>query len=1007
MDQKTLFGGWLQQRRTALDCTQEELAQRVGCTLEMIQKIEIDMLRPSPHMAERIAACLPISREERAAFLSTPRTRSDALLSPLSISPSDGPITFLFTDIAGSTQRWEQTPEIMRAELIRHNALVRMAIEAHYGAVFKTVGDAIYAAFSNAHAALSAAIDAQRMLQSEDWGISGPLRVRMALHTGIVEMHDNDYVGLVLNQAARLLAAGHGGQILLSRATTELLRDHLPPHVELRDLGVYRLKDLIHPEQIAQVVAPNLPDDFPPLRNVVAPPGNVPAPGNALLGREHEVIAVRALLQHDAVRLVNLTGPGGTGKTRLALHVAREMRHVFADGAWFVNVAPIHDPALVLPTIAQTLGIKENGSMSLAADLRAAVSEKHMLLLLDNFEQVVDAATAIAELLAAAPKLKLLTTSRVMLHISGEHVFQVPPLALPERQAMTNPAQVARSAAVQLFVERAQALRSDFALSHAHAPAVAAICQRLDGLPLAIELAAARVRLFSPAELLARLHHSLDMLTGGARDLPTRQRTLRSTIDWSYNLLSASEQTLFRRLSVFMGGCTLEAIMVTLSSHESFERFCPAEAEILDGLTRLLDHNLLRRSERPDGEPRFFMLETLREYALEQLEQSGEVAQLRQRHAACFLALAEAAEKERGGWLDRLDVEQDNLRAALAWLLEQQDVENALRLARALGWFWYGRGYWSEGRDWYRQVLAHARGTDHIQTLATALHNMAFFVINQNDYGAGQVLLEEGLELCRELGDRAGSAWALHHLGILSREQGNAAQAVKRFEEMLAIFQELKDSEGMAWALCSLGAVAVLRQDTARATELLTKSIMLFEALGNQSGIAWALNHCGHVAQIQEDLQRAKLLHAQSLALFGADTQLGTAWARQSLGEIALAQHDTAGALIQFAESLKLFQELGNKIGVAWCLAGIAGVASATGQPQRAARLWGAAQAINRTVGGRPAPGTRASYDQTAARAQLDAESFAAAWTEGQAMTQEAAIACALELGTGEPDTTS
>src|SRR5262245_1009194 len=449
MDDSASFGAWIQRRRKALDLTQDELAQRVGCSTETIRKIEADARRPSKQIAARLADQLRLAVDERAAFLHVaraevgverlaPATRTvpQPAFVPVAGWPR-GSVTFLFTDSEGSTQRWEQYPQKMPDALAGHDTILRAATEAHGGLVFRTVGDAFCMAFASAPAALHAALAAQRALASEPWGATGPLRVRMALHTGAVELHDGEYQGQPLYRIARLLAIGHGGQILLSLATTELVRDHLPPDVTLRGMGEHRLKDLTRPEQIFQIVTPDLPADFPPLRTVDSRHTNLPAQPTALIGREREIAAVIALLCHDDVRLLTLTGPGGTGKTRLALQSAADLLDAFQDGVWFVNLAPITDPNQVATTIAHTLGLVEAASNPIEASLRAFLRTKQLLLLLDNFEQVIDSAPLVADLLAAAPQLKVLVTSRATLHLSGEHEFAVPPLALPPQEPRT------------------------------------------------------------------------------------------------------------------------------------------------------------------------------------------------------------------------------------------------------------------------------------------------------------------------------------------------------------------------------------------------------------------------------------------------------------------------------------------------------------------------------------------------------------------------------------------
>ncbi len=571
------FGYWARRQRKALDLTQAELAQCVGCAAGTIRHIEADERRPSRHMAERLAECLRIPADERSAFISAARAElspdrlalppqpvhhTDALTASPKLSEQppqpSGTVTFLFTDIEGSSKLWEQHKEAMRAALARHNALLHQSIEANRGSVFKTIGDAVCAAFASAPDALAAALTAQRALLAEDWGTVGVLRVRMALHTGTVQPFEGDYLGRPLNRVARMLSVGHGSQVLLSRATQELVRDDLPQDVALRDLGEHRLKDLTRPEHIFQLVSLDLPANFPPLVTLDQRSTNLPIQPTPLIGREQEVNAVRVLLQRSDVRLLTLIGPGGTGKTRLGLQVAAELLDDFVDGVWFINLAPLGDPTLVAGAIAQTLDINEGSGQPLVEGLKASLRAKRVLLLLDNFEQIVAAAPLVGELLTAVPGLKVLVTSRIPLHLYGEREHAVPPLALPDRRHLPPIERLTMYDAVRLFIERAEAAKADFTVTNENAPAVAEICYQLDGLPLAIELAAARVKLFPPQALLARLGNRLRMLTGGPYDRPARQQTLRNAIDWSYDLLDEGEKKLFARLGVFVGGATLE-----------------------------------------------------------------------------------------------------------------------------------------------------------------------------------------------------------------------------------------------------------------------------------------------------------------------------------------------------------------------------------------------------------------------------------------------------------------
>jgi predicted ATPase/class 3 adenylate cyclase len=598
-------------------------------------------------------------------------------------SPPTGTVTFLFTDIEGSTKMWEQDSSSMQVALARHDEILRRVTEEHGGYVFKTVGDAFCCAFSTATDALETALETQQELFAKEWGVEGGVRVRMALHTGAAEERDGDYFGPPVNRVARLLSAAHGGQVLLSLPTQELVRDQLPSGTSLRDLGERRLKDLFRPERVFQLLAPELPSEFPPLRSLDAYRNNLPLQPTPLVGREKEISEVCNLLRSGETRLLTLTGPGGTGKTRLALQAAADLLEDFPDGTFFVQLATLTDADLFISAVAETLGVRETGEQALDDSLKNYLSERRMLLVLDNFEQVLEAAPTVTELLTVAPELKVLTTSRAPLGLYGEHEFPVPPLTLPDLERQPPLERLTQYEAVGLFVERARAIKPEFEVTNESAPAVAEICVRLDGLPLAIELAAARIKMLPPRAMLQRLGSRLKLLTGGARDLPERQRTLRATIEWSFALLDEGEQLLFRRLAVFSGGRTLEAIEAICDTRSDLT------VDVFEGVSSLLDKSLLRQEEGANGEPRFVMLETVHEFAREKLQGSGEAEQIKRVHAEYFLTLAEEAYPELKGanqlqWLERLEVEHDNMRAALSWTLERKEVEVALRLGGVL-----------------------------------------------------------------------------------------------------------------------------------------------------------------------------------------------------------------------------------------------------------------------------------------------------------------------------------
>jgi predicted ATPase/class 3 adenylate cyclase len=984
MEQTHSFGYWLRRWRKALDLTQEELAQQVGCALSTIKSIETDARRPSKQLAERLANLLQLPSVERAPFLKAARGQlavdqltpaSEPLAAPTEYTASaatmpSGTVTFLFTDIDGSTPLWAQFPEAMRVALARHNAIVRQAIEAHGGSLFKTVGDAAYAAFAVAADALAAAIAAQRTLAAEAWNETGPLHVRMALHSGAAQARGGDYFGHALNRTARLLAAGHGGQVLLSAATWELLRDQLPPDVTLRDLGAHWLKGLSRPEQIYQLVAPELPRDFPTLTTLDRLLTNLPAQASTFIGREREVAALRDLLRRSEVRLVTLTGPGGTGKTRLSLQAAAELLDDFRDGVWFVNLAPISDPELVIPAIAQVLDVRETGGQPLRDLLKHFLREKQLLLLLDNFEQVVDARLQVAELLAAAPGLHVLVTSRAVLRLSGEHEYVVPTLALPDPRQLLPFEQLTDYEAVRLFIERACAVKADFAVTNVTAPAVAEICSRLDGLPLAIELAAARSKLFAPEALLARLKQRLNLLTGGARDLPTRQQTLRNTIDWSYQLLTPQEQHLFRRLAVFVGGCSLEAAQAICNADDALE------LDILDGFVALVDQSLLKQGESSNGEPRFLMLETIREYALERLEASGEKDLLGREHAAYFLTIAERAEVAlhsdlEAEWLRKLELEHDNLRAALTWALADSraprsgaettvrfvtsqaspsarhamltPTELGVQLAGAMGSFWLIHGRLGEARQWLTMARARAPLATSEQQAAQAklLTSAGTVACRQGDLATARSWLDESLATYQALGHKLGMATALYSLAGVIIQQQRYDESQSLVEASLALYRELDHQPGIVEALMMLGFCAGGRGASARARMLFEESLAVSRNLRDKRGIAQSQYWIASVANHDGENAKATTLLEEALAAF---RELGDNWWMMRsllfLGNIALEDGRHAKATSLLAEGFAAAQELTDYVYIAQASRSLGDAAWQKGDAARALALY-------------------------------------------------------------------
>jgi predicted ATPase/class 3 adenylate cyclase/DNA-binding CsgD family transcriptional regulator len=878
-----------------------------------------------------------------------------------------GLVTFLLTDVEGSTALWEQAPEAMRSALARHDLLFEQVVREHGGIHIRPrgEGDSRFAVFASAPDAVAAALAIQRTFAAETWATPRPLAIRIGIHSGEAEPREDDYYGSAVNRCARLRGIGRGGQVLLSEATMALARDRLPAGARLVDQGEHRLKDLTRPVRVFQLVVDDLTLTFPPLASLDTHPNNLPVQPTRLLGREREVVDLRAMLLRDDVRLMTLTGPGGTGKSRLGLQVAAELLDAFEDGAFLVELSPISDPALVPATIAQVLGVRDIGGRPILESLNEYLRHRSLLLVLDNFEQILPAAPVVAELLATCPSLAVLVTSREPLHLRGEHEYGVPPLALPDAQHLSAPDELSRYAAVALFVERAAAIRADFALTDENAPAVAEICARLDGLPLAIELAAARVRLLSPEAILARLERRLPLLVGGARDLPARQRTLRDTIAWSYDLLTDAEQGLFRRLAVFVGGCALEAAEAAATAEIGDRRWTLVPDEVLDGVASLLAKSLLRRLPGPDDAPRFTMLETVREYGLEQLEQAGELRSLRRWHAASFLELAEQAEPclrgfEQTVWLDRLDFEHANLRAALEWSLTEDPQSNAaLRLCGALAWFWLSRGYFSEGRRWTARALAGP--SPHPAARLKALYGAGWLAHIHRDAPSAQQHLHAALALAREQDDRWATAWTLHLLGRVAYFGGDAGTARELGEQSLQLARAVGDEWLIAWAVHLLGLAAHIAADYQTAHTYYQEALIIRERLGYLEGIGVCLNLLGMTDYHQGD-------HIAALA-------------RARDGMLALRR---VGAYWTVHNTLALFATL----------------AAALHQPWRAVRLAGATKAFSESIDVPPIPIAAEILEPAllAARRVLGDADFTAAWAEGQAMSLDEAVAEALTI---------
>jgi predicted ATPase/DNA-binding SARP family transcriptional activator len=862
-----------------------------------------------------------------------------------------GTVTFLFSDIEGSTGVLERLGGTEYARVLdEHRRLLRAAFAATGGREVDTQGDAFFAAFPSAAGAVRAAARVQRELAGSE------LSARIGIHTGEPLLGATGYVGLDVPRAARICAAGHGGQVLISPTTRELVEADLPDGVSLRDLGEHRLKDLSRAERLAQLVIDGIRNDFPPLRTLENRPTNLPVQVTPLIGRQREVADVLARLRSDEVRLLTLTGPGGAGKTRLALQAAAELMDDFPDGVFFVALAPMAGAALVLPTIAQTLALRESGSSSLVESLEAQLASRRVLLVIDNFEHVTDAAPDLGALLAAARGLRILVTSRIPVHLSAEHEYPVPALDLPDPHHLPEPSSLSQFDAVELFVERARAVRPDFEVTNANAPAVAELCVRLDGMPLAIELAAARAKVLSPQALLARLEQRFDLLIGGPRDLPERQRTLRATIDWSYGLLEPDERTLFARLAVFAGGCSLAAA----------ETVCGGP-DVISGLAALVDGNMVRRDEQADGEPRFAMLETIRAYALERLDADPEADEIRRRHSEWFTAVDERMMVDdrtfRGADLSAFVRDVDNYRSALRDASSRNDGAALVRLVWNLRFFWIQRGDLREGADWCEEALRLSADLPR-PVQARAAECAGSFAFRRAELERAAELFARAVEL--RVGDGPGDAleraWNLRMLGLIAAERGDGAGADALLELAAAGFSELGDRYGTFAVLHDRGIGSLQRGDDAAARPLLEQSVAEARDSGSDDLVANALLDLA-ILELRERR------HAESRALF--------------------------------AESLELALGRGFRSDIALALRGLAATAAAdSGRLGPSARLLAAADCIDEETGWPMQEYERAAFAEVAAavRARADEPDIAAAVEAGARMSDAEAAAYALAV---------
>jgi predicted ATPase/class 3 adenylate cyclase len=906
----------------------------------------------------------------------------------------------LFTDIQGSTKLWEEHREAMNLALRRHDQLMRQAIQAHHGYVFKTIGDAFCVAFASATDAMIATLQAQQSLHAQNWGET-LIKVRMGLHTGEAHEREGDYFGPTLNRTARLMSIGHGGQVLLSQATQQLLTDTLPESTNLKDLGFHRLKDLSQPEHVYQLVHPDLPQQFPTLHSLSYLANNLPAQTTRFIGREIEIQKIAQLL--DKSRLVMLTGIGGTGKTRLSLQVAAERIEQYADGVWFVELAPVSQPSLVANAIADVLNVADLPGKSILDSLKEVVKRKDLLLVLDNCEHLVEAcAQVVSELLKACPRVRILSSSREGLNLTGEALYAVPPLPLP--QAGEKRDGMIAAPAVQLFVERAQAAKPNFELTDQNMGDIAEICRQLDGIPLALELAAARVQMMTLKKLAELLEDRFRLLTGGKRTALPHHQTLRATIDWSYDLLGEEEKKLLNRLSVFRGGFALEAAEQICSEKEVHSGWSTGlqSADILGLLTQLINKSLVEVDEQEEA-TRYRLLETVRQYGQEKLTDTGKENHLHEVHLEYFLFFAEKAEPQlyqakQGEWLGQLHQDHDNLRAALGWALQQKRTEKALRLSGALGRFWFVQGHLAEGREWLKQAL-HQRDTVTKAVSAKALRWAGSLTRVQGDYEEAGKWLEQSLEQCIEAQDRRGEASALVELGIVARLRGDYAETQRLFDRGLELFRSLDDRLGIAWVLNHRAMMARHQGNLILSYSLVSESLQLYQALGDRQGIAMALNTRANVELDRKEHAASANSYREYLAICQElEDKRGIAMALGNLGIIALEETELAEARERLTQSLTIFRTLGDRQLIAYVLSVLARAFWAEGQGVLAAQVQGAVTALVHELKAPLQPDEQKKFDQTAStlQATLGDQKYREAFEAGQRLTLEEAITLAL-----------
>jgi len=902
-------------------------------------------------------------------------------------------VTLAFTDIEGSTRLLQELGDRYPEVLADHHRLIREAFTSHGAVERGSAGDGLYFVFSAARDAVQAAIEGQLAIGAREWPGGVAVRDRMGLHTGEPVSAAEGYVGLDVHRAARICAAGHGGQILISQTTHDLIGAELRGQIGFVDLGVHRLRSLDLPQRLFQVSSPGLASDFPPPRTTEAPRNNLSLEVTSFIGREREIDQATQILERSS--LLTLTGPGGVGKTRIGLRLARTLLDQFEDGAWIVECGNLTDTDFVLPSVITALGLPEPAGRSLLASVVEHLRGKRLLLVLDDCDPVLGECAELAEaLVRSCPGVRMVVTSREALGVSGEAILPIASLATPDLGERVAPRDLESVDACRLFVERARSVMPAFGVTDQNARSVAQLCRRLDGIPLAIELAAARVRTLPVEQIASRLDDRFRLLSGGSRAAAARHQTLRATIDWSYDLLTEPERAVLRRLSAFAGGTSLEAAEYVCAG-------APVDQmDILDMLGRLVEKSLVF-TDPTSAEARFRLLETVREYARERLVEAAEGEATLRRHRDWYLTLVDQAAAaffhgpEPVEWLRTLDREHDDLRAALEWCLDQHGERTAgLQMAAGLWRYWEIRGHLAEGRGWLGRML-EAVGGDVSPLRANALTGAGTLAFMQGDFRAASTFHEASLTLHREMGDPRSIAYAANNLANTVLQLGDHARARALYEESIAIEQGLGDVQGVAFGSINLAEVATRQGEFEAARDMHEQVLAMIRELGDRWMEAFALDTFARATSRAGDRETARSLHVEALAILEEiGDRRGVARVLTHLAELALSDGDTPRARDLYRQGLAIRQALGDMPGLASAMEGLAG-AVATDDPEAAARLHGAAESLREAIRAMVPPQAAAAHDQSLAdlEARLGTDRFDAARREGRSMTPNEALA--------------